>query len=435
MSGEDVVSVIAYNLFIVLCLGIACMWMSRKGKISYIPLFIIIGLIFSDLLHVMNRDVARTLFNYVRVFGLVLILFAEGHDLKWPLLKKHFPTIGLLDTVSLVITAILAAFVFSWLFHAPLIVGFLFGAIISATDPATLIPLFHQYRVREDIRTVIVTESIFNDPLGIVLTSVAIALVLPQAPAAHQLEIFASHMGIYPGAVAYFLYEVVVSILIGAGIALLGYYIIKKARIEESPEIEIFSLALAFSGFFAGEYVGASGYLVATTIGIILGNHYYLFRETREEKERIERAIAREVHFNETLASFATIFIFVLLGASVKLGILISCFLLGAAVAFFVMLIARPVAATVILKWWKPKEYLFISLEGPRGVVPSALAGLPLALAITYHATWLVHWGEVILSVTIITVLLSVIVETLWVPTLRKKLLGEGGKRIAISGA
>jgi NhaP-type Na+/H+ or K+/H+ antiporter len=34
-----------------------------------------------------------------------------------------------------------------------------------------------------------------------------------------------------------------------------------------------------------------------------------------------------------------------------------------------------------------------------------------------------VQWGEIILSVTIITVLVTVLVETLWVPILRRKLL------------
>jgi NhaP-type Na+/H+ or K+/H+ antiporter len=93
-------------------------------------------------------------------------------------------------------------------------------------------------------------------------------------------------------------------------------------------------------------------------------------------------------------------------------------------VAYFIMLVARPIAALPILKWWGPKEYLFIALEGPRGVVPSALAALPLSLAMKYHSgTLTVYWGEVILAVTVITVLASVITETIWVPFLKSKLL------------
>jgi len=51
------------------------------------------------------------------------------------------------------------------------------------------------------------------------------------------------------------------------------------------------------------------------------------------------------------------------------------------------------------------------------------LASLPLALGLSYHNQALINWGELILSTTVITVLLSVIIEILWLPFLRDKLL------------
>ena len=194
MSNVDI---LAYTLSIVMFLGMVSYLFSEKFHISSIPILIIVGMLFGPIFGFIDRTVAHHIFNYVRVFGLVIILFTEGQDLKWPLLKKHMVTIGILDTIGLLMTATIAAFTFSWLFHFPFIVGFLFGAIISATDPATLIPLFRQHKVSEDIKTVIVTESIFNDPLGIVLTSLAIAFVLPQAPSAKFLELISRYTTIY----------------------------------------------------------------------------------------------------------------------------------------------------------------------------------------------------------------------------------------------
>ncbi|WP_297072488.1 sodium:proton antiporter [Thermococcus sp.] len=418
------VDVMAKVLVAVLGSGIIAMIISRRYNISYVPLFIIAGMILGPIATLMPRDIAHELFDYVRVFGLVMILFTEGHNLSWKLLKRNLPTIATLDTVGLLITALLAAWFFSWIFHAPLLIGFLFGAIISATDPATLIPLFRQYRVKQDIETTIVTESIFNDPLGIVLTAVAVAMLVPQASGG-LFASMSSHMGVYGAAVAYFLYEVVVSIVVGIAVGTFGYWFIKKTRIFEFPEIEIFSLFLAFSGFMIGEALQASGYLVATVTGIILGN-YKVFgkREKPQILNKVMKAIEKEVHFNESLAAISTIFIFVLLGASLDLKPLTDNLWRGILVAYFIMLVARPIAALLILKWWNLKEYLFIALEGPRGVVPSALAALPLSLAMKYHSNTLtVYWGEVILAVTVITVLASVITETLWVPFLKSKLL------------
>ncbi|WP_297520501.1 sodium:proton antiporter [Thermococcus sp.] len=422
-SGLPSVEMMVFVFFIVMAIGFISLLISQRTNVSYIPLFIFFGMFIGPVLNFVNRDLAHVLFDYVRVFGLVMILFTEGHNLSLFLLKKRLGTVLTLDTVGLLITALIAAAVFSWLFHVPFVVGFLFGAIISATDPATLIPLFRQHRVRQDIETIIVTESIFNDPLGIVLTSVAVALLVPQAPSARILEMMAGHIGIYPAAVVFFLYQMLASIVIGIGMGFLGYWILKRTGVMEFPDVIIYSLSLAFGGFLLGEMVHASGYLVATVTGIVLGNHKILFKEDIKTARWIVKAIEREVHFNESLAAIATIFIFTLLGASIDLSVIYDYLWKGILISFAIIFVARPLAALPILKWHNVKEYLFISLEGPRGVVPSALASFPLTLGLTYHDPQLIHWGEIILGVTIIAVLTTVIVETLWVPFLREKLL------------
>ncbi len=416
------------TLLTALALGTAALHIGRKTNISYVPLFIILGMIFGPIAGILSRQMSCTLFNYVRVFGLLMILFAEGHTLKWCLLKKHIVTIGTLDTLSLVVTAIIAGFFFSAIFHVPFLAGFLYGAIISATDPATLIPLFHQHKVREDIRTILITESIFNDPLGIVLTSVAVALILPQAPSARFIEGLSKYMNIPAAATVYFLYEVAVSIILGIVIGYFGYWMIRKLGFYESTEeVVIFSVVLALLGFFIGERLSASGYLVATTAGIILGNHHAFFKEVGRIWGKMRGAIDTEQHFNERLALFAIALIFVLLGATVNLKVLLSTIWQATAIALAVVFIARPVAAlpVKVLGKWSWGEYLFMSLEGPRGVVPSALAALPLTLGLTFHSKTLIYWGELILSTTLVTILLSIILETLWLPFLRRKLLKD----------
>ena len=420
---------LVYTLFVVLALGVLSLLISRKTRLSYVPIFILLGFAFGPILDLIDIPLARKIFDYVRVFGLVILLFAEGHRLRWYVLKKHLGTIITLDTVSLVITALVSGFFFSWIFHLPFLAGFLFGAIISATDPATLVPLFHQYKVREDIKVVLLTESIFNDPLGIVLTSVAIALLVPEAPSARFIEGLMNTLTLPGAAVAFFLYEVIVSIVIGGLVGVIGYLIIRYVGLEQNEEVFLFSLALAFFGFYIGEIVHASGYLVATTAGIILGNHHVFFKETSHDVMRMRSLIDIEVHFNEILATFAVVFIFILLGASVDPHILASTFIYASLVALAVVFVARPLATLLIIPLgkWSFKEYLFIALEGPRGVVPSALASLPLTLGLVYHNQQLVVWGEFILSTTLMTILISIILETTWLPILKKKLLGETG--------
>ncbi|AFL95612.1 Na+/H+ antiporter [Thermococcus cleftensis] len=419
------VDLVAKLLVAILMLGVLAMVVSRKSGISYVPLFILLGVLIGPLTSFVPRSLSHELFEYVRVFGLVVILFTEGHNLSWKLLKRNSTTILLLDTIGVLVTAFLAGWFFSWLFGAPLLVGFLFGAIVSATDPATLIPLFRQYRVEQDVETTIVAESIFNDPLGIVLTTVAVAMLYPNA-VSEVFSAFSGHVGIYGASVLYFLYEVIVSALVGVAMGFFGYWFIKKAEIFEFPEIEIFALGLAFLTFLVGDSIDASGYLAATVAGLVLGNFKVLgkFRSIGV-MERVLKAISLEVRFNENLSAIATLFIFFLLGASLELGIFAGNLVKGLLVAYFLMLVARPLAALPIARRWGFRRYLFISLEGPRGIVPAALASLPLALVNKYgEGTLTLHWAEVILAVTVITVFASIVTETLWLPLLKKALLG-----------
>ncbi len=425
MSNTDV---FALNLAVILLIGLATYLFSEKTQISIIPLFIVLGVAAGPVLSIINRPIAHQLFNYARVFGLVIILFAEGHNLKWQVLRKHLGLIGLLDTVGLIITAAVAGIAFSLLFHLPPVVGFLFGAIISATDPATLIPLFKRNRVDEEIRTIIVTESIFNDPLGIVLTAVAVAFVAPQAPSAQFVESVARVTTLYPAAVIFFLYEIGVSIAIGIALGMLGYWLINAWKLTSFSEL--YSLVLAFGGFVIGEVVGGSGYLVATVMGIVLGNHEFFFGRKGGVQKHTVDVVGRELHFNEILADLSTVFIFVLLGASLSLASVSNLRLLVPSIilALLIVFVVRPIAALTILPYrhvtWG--RFLFISLEGPRGVVPSALASLPLTLGIQYRNLALQNWGEVILTATVVTVFLSVTIEPLWVGFLNRHLLKPG---------
>lgn len=421
MSHSELIDL---TILAVLTLGFFAFLLSEKAHISSIPILIVLGFLFGPVFGLIPNSQGHTIFNYARVLGLVLILYTEGHNLKWAIIKKHLATIGILDTIGLILTAAISGVLFSYLFNLPLGAGFLFGTIVSATDPATLIPLFKQNKVDENIKTVIVTESIFNDPLGIVLSTLAIAMVAPHANQAHLIEKIAHFTTIYPAGAIYFLYVMISAMALGLGLGAVGYWIIRWLKPGLFPQI--FGVAIAFGGFLIGEAAQTSGYLVATVIGIVFGNHALVFKRWNEHAG-FNKFVKEEMHFNEIISDMASVFIFILFGATVNISILNETLVKGILIALGVVFIARPIASLAILplKKWTFKEYLFISLEGPRGVVPAALAGVPLAIGFMNHNQTLIDWGQVILSATIMTVLISVLAETLWVKPLTKKLLSH----------
>jgi potassium/hydrogen antiporter len=53
-------------------------------------------------------------------------------------------------------------------------------AVISSTDPATLIPIFKQITIREKVRQTIESESAFDDTTGSILTFTLLGIILGQ---------------------------------------------------------------------------------------------------------------------------------------------------------------------------------------------------------------------------------------------------------------
>ena len=54
-------------------------------------------------------------------------------------------------------------------FGARIIPSLLFGALISATDPVTVLAVFHDLRVDFDLYSLVFGESVLNDAVAIVL--------------------------------------------------------------------------------------------------------------------------------------------------------------------------------------------------------------------------------------------------------------------------
>jgi NhaP-type Na+/H+ or K+/H+ antiporter len=113
-----------------------------------------------------------------------------------------------------------------------------------------------------------------------------------------------------------------------------------------------------------------------------------------------------------------------------------SYFIPGLMVALGSIFIARPLGVFIGLIGSKHsfKEKLYFALEGPRGVVPAALAvtvGIEILknadkipTSITKYITPTDIAGTIIIG-TFMTILLSVILEASWARALALKLLGE----------
>ncbi|WP_456471504.1 cation:proton antiporter domain-containing protein, partial [Methanocaldococcus sp.] len=163
-------------LGLALVLGAFVAKIAEKFSIPDIPLLLLLGLLVGPILGIISSEEAGHIFEYVGPIGLIFILLGGSFTMRISLLRKVLPTIIRLDIITLIISLIVSGIIFNLVLGLPPTnpAGFLFGAVTCATDPATLIPVFSKVKIDPKLAIILEAESIFNDPLGIVATSVVL---------------------------------------------------------------------------------------------------------------------------------------------------------------------------------------------------------------------------------------------------------------------
>src|SRR5215212_6738656 len=306
---------------------------------------------------------AQLLFN----IGVALILFHGGTGISLGVISRTAVGLGLLVLPGVLLTAIIVALVVSPVFGVAFPVALLVGAVLAATDPAILIPLFDRLKIRPKVSQTVVAESAFNDVTGTVLT-----LTLAGAVGAGGFT--------FSGPAVEFTKELLLGALIGvmAG-AILCYAIASTARSglwDESPGVAI--LAVVVLGYFSTEYLGGSAYLATFVMGLMIGNMELLGLGHHDEHVTLLEGFLGQA------AEIATLLIFVTLGLNLPFEALGKYLLGGLLVMLVFIFVARPITVLACLLpdrrgAWSKEEIAFISWCRETGVIPAAVASLLLA--------------------------------------------------------
>ncbi|WP_188680631.1 cation:proton antiporter [Thermogymnomonas acidicola] len=414
-----------YQISLVLILAAFSIPISRKIAVADIPILILMGLIFGPFLGIIHHSFAiyfMTEFGSVGIgiLGIVIILYYESHNINFRVIRRHFWNIVSLDTLGLVVTALVGGAIFSLMFRAPFSIGFMFGAIISPTDPATLIPLFKRIRIKEDVSGTLVGESIFNDPLSIILFTIAVAMVAPTSSYVSFFTSISSRVGIPLASVIYLLIQITVPSIIGIVVGFSVLYLNRLLNFENL--LVALLLGTVLLEFTVLEASGITPFPAIIATGAIVGNF--------SDKSIFWN---RESNFQENLSFLAQAVIFILLGSVVTRADLRAYIPYGIAISLAVMLVVRPISVYVSTlptrAKWMPrridrKVVTFMSLVGPRGVVSVVLSTLPYAIGLVDANPLLLKWGPLISVMTAFVVLISIVVQTVYVPVISHRLFG-----------
>ena len=383
-------TLLAFGL--ILAIGTVAALLAQKIRIPDVAVFLVAGIaIGPQALDLVQIKAESALNQIILLFGASYILFDGGAALRIEVLKKVWITIVVIATVGVLITAGIIALAAHIILGASPIVALLLGATIASTDPATLVPIFRQVRIRDRVAQTVTSESAFNDPMAAILTFSVLAVAM----GGEEFSVM--------GAILDLLKQSIIGIVAGIALGYLAALLIAHEKwaflAEYAPVV---TLVAMIGAYFAADGLQASGFMAVFVFGIMLGNKgSFGFRMEAGEAQKLDEYIL-------TTAFIMRLFIFILLGAQVDFTLMGRYALGGVAVVSILMLVARPM--TVFLcAWpdrrarWSFQELLFMCWTRETGVIPAALAGLLLGIK--------APGAQMIASVTFIAILMTILIQ------------------------
>jgi CPA1 family monovalent cation:H+ antiporter len=326
------------------------------------------------------------------------LIFEAAIHLRWRELRKDLPVVLVLATLGVLLSAGVTAagmhYIVGWSWMAAII----FGALIAATDPVSVIATFKEIGVTGRVRLLVEAESLFNDCTA----AVAYAIVL----------VFASGQGMSPIAITKTLAIMVIGAVACGALIAAGALLLAGATDDHLVEVT-FTIVAAYGSFLLAEHFHVSGVLATLTAGLIIGNVGHLSISSRS-KAAVEE-------FWEYAAFFANSLIFLLIGIRVALQSF-QALIISAIVAVLLVTIARAAAIyPCCLFFVRSKSRVSYAHQhilfwgGLRGALALALAlGLPPETP----------FRQEIIAVSFAVVAFSILVQGLTITPLMRK-LGE----------
>uniref|UniRef100_A0A8B9SZN3 Sodium/hydrogen exchanger n=1 Tax=Anas platyrhynchos TaxID=8839 RepID=A0A8B9SZN3_ANAPL len=235
-----------------------------------------------------NEMLRKVTFDPEVFFNILLppIIFYAGYSLK----RRHFfRNLGSILAYAFLGTAISCLMIGSVMYGCVALMKvtgqlggdfyftdcLLFGAIVSATDPVTVLAIFHELQVDVELYALLFGESVLNDAVAIVLSS-SIVAYQPAGDNSHTFDVTAMFksigifLGIFSGSFAMGAATGVVTL------SLTICNVTKFTKLREFPLLEtgLFFL-MSWSTFLLAEACGFTGVVAVLFCGITQAHYTY----------------------------------------------------------------------------------------------------------------------------------------------------------------
>ncbi|XP_016557161.1 sodium/hydrogen exchanger 6 isoform X2 [Capsicum annuum] len=289
----------------------------RRRRFYYIPeasASLLIGLLVGGLANVSNTETSiRAWFNFHEEFFFLFLLppiiFQSGFSLS-P--KPFFSNFGAIITIALlgtfiasVVTGVLVYLggVTYLMYRLPFVECLMFGALISATDPVTVLSIFQELGTDVNLYALVFGESVLNDAMAISLY--------------RTMSLVRSHMSTgqnYFMITVRFVETFMGSLSAGVGVGFVSAFLFKYAGLDidnlQNLESCLFVLFPYFS-YMLAEGLGLSGIVSILFTGVVMKR--YTYSNLSESSQRFVSA------FFHLISSLAETFVFIYMGIDIAM--------------------------------------------------------------------------------------------------------------------
>ncbi len=358
-------------LAILILAGACSSKLSSRLNVPVLLVFLGVGMLAgTDFFGIVAFDNA-TAANTIGSIAMAFILYSGGYDTSWKSIRNVLGYGSVLSSLGVLLTALFVGLFTFGLFalgfrYFPSCLGFtqqpslewclLLGAIVSSTDAAAVFAILRSRSVslKGRLKPLLEYESGSNDPMAAFLTIFMVGMILSPGD---------SYWMILP----MFLVKMSLGVFYGFLIAKLAVWLFNQIDFEYDGLYYVLGIGVVMLTFGASEFSYGNGFMAVYVAGVVMGNSKFIY----------QHGIGR---FHDGIGWLMQVMLFGMLGLLSFPKQLPDVAIPGLAIAFFLMLIARPAAVFLCMfrSKFTMKERLFVSWVGLRGGAPIMLATYPL---------------------------------------------------------